>query len=316
VTGSDAELVRAAWSGDATALGSLLARHRAGMRAVALSLLGYGPDADDAVQDACLVALGHVGDLRDPDAVGPWLRTVVRNACLMRLRQSRTVPLDGPTVLTLPTREPGPDEVVERQALRDWVWHALGELSEPLRLAVVLRYFGPAWSYEQIAALCGVPVGTVRSRLNQARARLADALLATVGAAHDDVSAITAARRREAEEFLAASRCGELAAALADVFTPAAEVIAPQGQRGGLHLLAHIMDSDRAAGVGQRITGVVAGRDVTIWEADLLSPPDDPTHCPPSVVWLQILREGRVHRLRLYHPRPARTSPPARASGR
>jgi RNA polymerase sigma-70 factor (ECF subfamily) len=310
VTGSDAELVRAAWSGDATALGSLLARHRAGMRAVALSVLGHCPDADDAIQDACVVALRRIGDLRDPDAVGPWLRMVVRNACRMRLRQARTVPLDG--ALELPAREPSPDQVLERQALRDWVWHALGELSEPLRLAVVLRYFGPAWSYQQIAALCGVPVGTVRSRLNQARARLADALLATVGAAHDDVSALIEARRREMEDLIVASRDGRVAAALAETYSPATEVITPRGQRGGLDLLIHILDSDRAAGVGLRMTDVVAGRDVTVWEADLLSPPDDPTHCPPSVVWLQILREGRVHRLRLYHPR---TSPAAGASG-
>ncbi|MET1071421.1 MAG: sigma factor, partial [Umezawaea sp.] len=65
---SDVELVRAAQSGEVAALGTLLARHRAGMRAVALGVLGYGPDADDAVQDASLAALSGIGDLRDPAA--------------------------------------------------------------------------------------------------------------------------------------------------------------------------------------------------------------------------------------------------------
>ncbi|HEV7973883.1 sigma-70 family RNA polymerase sigma factor [Amycolatopsis sp.] len=68
------------------ALGLLLARHRPGMRAVALSLLGHGHDADDAVQDASLVALLRIGDVRDPAAVGPWLRMIVRNACRTRPR--------------------------------------------------------------------------------------------------------------------------------------------------------------------------------------------------------------------------------------
>ena len=74
---TDAELVRAAQTGEVTALALLLEHHRAGMRAVALSILGPGPDADDAVQDAVLVALRRIGDVRDPDAVRAWLRMVV-----------------------------------------------------------------------------------------------------------------------------------------------------------------------------------------------------------------------------------------------
>ena len=53
---SDAELTRAAQAGDAGSLGVLLARHEAAMRAVALGMIGYGPDNDDVVQDAALVA--------------------------------------------------------------------------------------------------------------------------------------------------------------------------------------------------------------------------------------------------------------------
>ena len=56
---SDVELVRSAQSGAVSSLGLLLARHQAGMRAVALSILGYGPDAEDAVQDASMTALSR-----------------------------------------------------------------------------------------------------------------------------------------------------------------------------------------------------------------------------------------------------------------
>src|SRR3954464_13484967 len=69
---SDADLTRAAQAGDAGSLGVLLARHQAGMRAVALSMIGYGPDIDDVVQDAALLALRRIQDVRNPQAVGAW----------------------------------------------------------------------------------------------------------------------------------------------------------------------------------------------------------------------------------------------------
>ena len=65
---SDAELTRAAQAGDAGSLGVLLARHEAGMRAVALGMIGYGPDTDDVVQDAALVAVRRITDVRNPAA--------------------------------------------------------------------------------------------------------------------------------------------------------------------------------------------------------------------------------------------------------
>ena len=161
----DAELVAAARGGDASCLGVLIERHRAAMRAVAVRLLGYGPAADDAVQDAVLVALCRLDELRDPAAVGPWLRTVVRNVCRMQLRAARpTEPLDD-DVPDLHTVE----EELDRRALRDWVWHGVAQLSEPLQVVVLLRHFGAQHSYRDIARICGVPVGTVRSRLNEAR---------------------------------------------------------------------------------------------------------------------------------------------------
>ncbi|HEX2109038.1 MAG TPA: sigma factor, partial [Rubrobacteraceae bacterium] len=71
---SDAELVKIAQKGDATSLGVLLERHRAPLYTLALRFLGYGPDAQDAVQDAFLIALRTIERLREPEAVGGWLR--------------------------------------------------------------------------------------------------------------------------------------------------------------------------------------------------------------------------------------------------
>ncbi|WP_432949599.1 RNA polymerase sigma factor [Kribbella sp. CA-253562] len=303
----DAELVAAAQAGDIAALGQLLTRHRPRMTAVAIQLLGYGPDAEDAVQEALTVALARIGDVRDPDAVGAWLRMVVRNACRMQLRARHPLPLDDHRAATLSSAEPDPAELLDRHASRDWVWHALDRLSPPLRMVLVLRHFSSVTAYREIAELCGVPIGTVRSRLSEARAQLTTSLLATADDAYDDAADLAGQRRREIEETLAATERGELLTMLTEFWSPEAEFVWSREQRTtGFDYFVRGMDQDMADGVRGRVTNVLAARDLTVSEIDLINPPDDPLHCPPTVVWVQELRAGRIERCRLFHPsRPA-----------
>jgi RNA polymerase sigma-70 factor (ECF subfamily) len=296
---SDAELVAAARGGDASCLGLLIERHRASMRAVAVRLLGYGPAADDAVQDAVLIALRRLDELRDPAAAGAWLRAVVRNVCRMQLRATHpTEPLDR-DVPDLHTVE----EELDRQALRDWVWHAVDQLSEPLQVVVLLRHFGAQRSYRDIAQICGVPVGTVRSRLNEARRRIAAALAADVEAAHGDVEALARRRRHALHAMLRASLRGDHARLVADLARPDMVMSGWWGDVAeGRELLVRILDMDAAAGVREEIVDVCATAQLTVMEARLVSPPWDPTHCPPSVLWLLHVRDERIAGVRLHHP--------------
>lgn len=301
---ADADLVHAAQAGDVSAIGLLLARHRPALLAVAISLLGYGPDAEDAVQDASLIALRRIGDLRNPDAAGAWLRKVVRNACRMKHRSSAALPLGAGSAAAFRSSEPDPAELLERHATRDWVWHALEDLSPPLRLVAMLRYFTGVTSYDDIAGACGVPVGTVRSRLSEARGRLARALLATADAAHGDVLAHARARRRDAEEMVAAAQHGEFATVFAASWSPAVQFSGPSGFQGeGYGQIIHGLEQDLNCGVRGRLTNVVASGDLALWEFDLLNPPEDPYHCPPGMVWVLHSHSGRVVRFRLFHAR-------------
>lgn len=195
---SDAELARAAQNGDAVSLGVLLERHRAPLHALALRILGYGPEAQDAVQDAFIVALSGIDRLRESEAVGGWLRGIVRNVCLTRLREERGELLFGEPLARLERTlcEPSTEEAIDRLAMREWVWTALSELPEALRITAMLRYFGSYASYEELSAILGVPVGTVRSRLNRAKAKLADALLETAGMAHDEARRLAESQTR------------------------------------------------------------------------------------------------------------------------
>lgn len=297
---SDTALARGAQSGDHVSLGLLLSRHQAGMRAVALSVLGLGPDAEDAVQDGMLTAMSRIGELRDPAAAGAWLRAIVRNCCLMRLRRRREFPLLSD--LEPADEGPTPEQALDRHAARDWIWHAIEELSPPLRAVVMLRYFSDLSSYEKIALACDIPVGTVRSRLAQGRAKLAAALTATADQAHPDAGKLMDQRRLEGIDLLEAAERGQFARALGDRWAADLEFVYGDGSRADRGEMIVAMEHDLADDVHQRMAQTTASQDLTIWDMAIINPASDPLHCPPAVTWLLTLHGGRVRRLRLFHP--------------
>src|SRR5215468_8140011 len=78
---SDAELVRMARRGDSAALGAVLDRHRVALFARALGCLGEREAAADAVQEAFVITMRRLDQLRDPAKVGGWLHAVLRSVC-------------------------------------------------------------------------------------------------------------------------------------------------------------------------------------------------------------------------------------------
>jgi RNA polymerase sigma-70 factor (ECF subfamily) len=296
----DTTLVRAAQTGEEPALGALLERHRARLHAVAVGMLGHGPDAEDAVQDTMLIALRRIGELREPAAVGGWLAAVLVNVCRAQLRR--------------PVRERPTDELVEprgavdtvvetldRIALRDWVSSALERLPEPQRVAIVLRHFSAASSYEAIAEICAVPVGTVRSRLNAARAQLVDELLATAAHAHSDHAALRERTLAIGASLAAFERSGK-AAALQTAFTPDLSFrMFDRVERRGRGLFAMLLAGDFDDGVTARPRRAIPGEHVSIFELLLDNPADQPLHCPPAVTQVHYHDAGRTHRLVSYY---------------
>ncbi|WP_406109656.1 sigma-70 family RNA polymerase sigma factor [Streptomyces sp. NBC_01003] len=305
---TDEELTRRAQAGETGSLGLLLARHQAPMRAVAMSLLGHGPDAEDAVQDAALTALRRIGDVRDPAAVGAWLRAVVRNTSRMRLRATRETPgLDGLDLLHL--RDHGstpPDQLIEQHAMRDWIWGAVEELPQQLRLVLMLRHFSGITSYQEIADACEVPVGTVRSRLSQARARMAQVLLSTAAQAHDDAAALTEESRHEAVATLQASERGSLPREISELWPEETKLVGILNRPGERVHPVPVMRRTLEAGVRQRLRHVIASRDIIIWEMDVTNPVGAVNPCPSNLAWLMFRSEGRVQRLRVVFPGPER----------
>ena len=297
---SDTHLVREAQRGDAACLGVLLERHRAPLHAQALQILGHGPQAQDAVQDAFLIAMKKIEGLREPEAVGGWLRAILRNVCLMRRREDRGEIFYGelPWRLESDLSESSVEEAIERLALGEWVWTALSELPEPLRVTAMLRYFGSYSSYEEISAILGVPVGTVKSRLSQAKAKLADALLKTAGLEHDEAHRLTESRTRYFEAAFEEINRGQGYEIFMDAVSEELAWAFPGGRVFyGHEVMANEFEGDLEAGMRIRLTNVVASKDVSIYEADLLNPPDNPLRCPPATAGVFFLRDGLAHRV-------------------
>ncbi len=300
---SDAELVRAAQRGDTTSLGVLLERHRASLYGLALQTLGRGQEAQDAVQDTFLIALRKIDQVRDPVAVGGWLRMVLRNVCLMRIRAGQGEVLSDELCQRLERSSPEPsaEESIERLAMREWVWTALSELPETLRVTAMLRYFGSNTSYEELSAILGVPIGTVKSRLNQVKLKLADALLETARLEHGEARRLTESTARyfsaAAEEINRRQGYDLLAGAYSD--DP--ELVLPDGTvlRGRRYLIEDL-EEDVSVGVKMHLTNVLAGRDVTVIEADFENPPEDPFHCPPATTQVHFRRGGLTHRVHIH----------------
>jgi RNA polymerase sigma factor (sigma-70 family) len=299
----DADLVRAAQNGETASLGILLERYRAALYGSALGILGYGPQAEDAVHDTFLVALRKIDRVREPAAVGGWLHAILRNACLMRLRTGQGEILSSE--MRPHAQEGAPErpieESIDRLAMREWVWTALSELPEVLRVTAMLRYFGAHASYEEIAAILGVPIGTVRSRLSQVKLKLADALLETATLAHDEARRLTESRSRYFEAAADEINRGRGYGLMLSTYTDAPTCVLSGGPTlHGRGTMVESLEGDLEAGIKVLPTNVLASKDITVFEAVFENPRDDPFRCPPATTQVHFQRDDLTHRVHLY----------------
>jgi len=178
----DRDLVEAAQRGDQAAFVDLVRTRGDRFFAIAHRILRDVDRAEDALQDALVIAWRDLRDLRDPDRFDAWVHRVLTNVCIAQAGRERkrmsnlyVLPIDGPAA---------PDDLLG-VAVRDQLDRGFRRLSADERAILVLRHYV---GYEpiEIAELLGLSAGTIRSRLHHAhramRAALdADARAATVG---------------------------------------------------------------------------------------------------------------------------------------
>lgn len=260
-------------------------------------MVGYRPEAEDAVHDAFLIALRRIDTLADPQSLRAWLDAIVRNVCRMYLRGSRPVSLDGCGNPTAVLDDPGAR--LDRIALKDWVWKALEKLPEALRLTVLLRHFGNYSSYEEIAETLALPIGTVRSRLSEARRRLADDLLGLSRSCDEEER-----RRRDTWNRYYFSAFARLYDGRRDEFIdhyhPDMEVVAGRKRFRGRAKIEAEVDGDLQTGTLTEPVRILTSGNLSVIDCRITNPPDQPARCPVGMA-LVVCREGdRSRRAYLY----------------
>ena len=152
-------------------------------------------DAEDAAQDCYVRALRHFDSYRGP-AMKPWLLAILRNVCNDEFarRRDREIPTDYAEDETATEAMPvwqevqaSPEGVMLKEQDDATIRRLVAELPEPFRESIVLREINDL-SYQEIAEVSGVPVGTVMSRLARARTMLRSAWNAAESAAAPSIS--------------------------------------------------------------------------------------------------------------------------------
>jgi RNA polymerase sigma-70 factor (ECF subfamily) len=153
-----------------------------GLRAFAISLSGNVDRADDLVQETLLRALANIDSFEPGTNMSAWLFTILRNLFRSEYRKRRreVEDSDGRFAETLKS-QPGQPSHMEYQEFRA----ALDRLPADQREALIL-VGASGFSYEETAKICGCAVGTIKSRVNRARNRLAGML-----GLEDEAGAIT-----------------------------------------------------------------------------------------------------------------------------
>ncbi len=179
-----ADLVQRAQGGEIAAFNTLVIRHQNAAYSLAMRFLRSREAAEDVTQEAFVRAWRAIDTFRG-DRFRSWLLRIVANAARDELRRRKRRPQrsldetwDDPDMASIDPVEPGlgPQERAEQTELRGVLERALAELPEEWRMVVLLSDVH-GMSYEEVADAVDAPLGTVKSRLSRARARLRQLLI-------------------------------------------------------------------------------------------------------------------------------------------
>lgn len=179
----EAALIHAAQRGKLVAFNRLVLEYQTLAYNVAYRILGDTDAASDATQDAFLKAYKAINQFRG-GSFKAWLMRIVTNVCYDQLRARQRRPTDSlDDLLADPEHAPvlingreGPEAHAMREELSRAIQACIGLLPADQRITLVLSDV-QGMNYQEIADTTGVSVGTVKSRLSRARAKLRDALL-------------------------------------------------------------------------------------------------------------------------------------------
>ena len=170
-------LISRARGGDREAFGALVEQYRDNVYRLAYRMCGNAYDADEAAQEAFVAAWRALPNFRGDAKFSTWLYRLTTNAAIdVMRREKRHQTVGDGEMVDLADDADSPQETVERTEQQEAMQKALATLSEEYREVLLLRYMEEL-DYAEIAEVLQLPSGTVKSRINRAKAALKTALL-------------------------------------------------------------------------------------------------------------------------------------------
>lgn len=166
------QLVVAGLDGDEGALRQLVERFRGRVYGLCYRMLGHRQEAEDATQDSLFRAVRGLSGWDRAREFTPWLLTIAANRC--RTRLAARTKQRASTAMVEDLVDTRPDRLAARQTAEE-VRAALDVLRDDYRQAFVLFHV-EGKSYAEIAEVCGVPLGTIKTWVHRARREMAERL--------------------------------------------------------------------------------------------------------------------------------------------
>jgi RNA polymerase sigma-70 factor (ECF subfamily) len=185
----ESTLITAAKTGDVESFNVLVLAYQDIAYSVAYRILHDQQMASDATQNAFISAFRHLHQFTGP-SFKAWLLRIVTNACYDELRRHKRQPTtslddlieDGSSDELMHENNPNwaanmesPEHIIQRHELQEAIEDCLGQLNESYRIVAVMVDV-EGYSYEEVAGIADISLGTVKSRLSRARDRLRDCL--------------------------------------------------------------------------------------------------------------------------------------------
>jgi RNA polymerase sigma-70 factor, ECF subfamily len=177
----DLDTIRRIASGDRHALAELHARHRQTVFRYVLQLTPDRGLAEEILQDTLVAVWKGARTFEGRSSVRTWLLGIARRQAHNALRQRGLTLAAESELADLPARDPEPEAAAIASAEREELVEAFGRLG-PVHREVLVLILVDDLSYQEAAAVLGVPIGTVKSRLSNARSAMRALLQAREGA--------------------------------------------------------------------------------------------------------------------------------------
>ncbi|NLG50660.1 MAG: sigma-70 family RNA polymerase sigma factor [Chloroflexi bacterium] len=173
-----AELIARCQEGDTLAFANLVAQTQTSVYNLAYSVLHDREEAQDMTQEVYLKVWRALPSFRGESKFSSWLYRITINACLNRRRQLRKdlVVVDHEDAIEgLAAHRGDPVKEALTKERNEWIWAAVDRLAEKYRLVITL-FYQEQLSYQEIAEMLSLPLGTIKAHLNRAREALAKSL--------------------------------------------------------------------------------------------------------------------------------------------